>query len=418
MTSRTSVGTSDAEKREPQAALQFLRYKFLIIHRSFCRKTTMTKHIRKEHPAEPIQDEQDAEYSDVDPSEDEGLEDDNEEIKEESRCPEPIETKGSRLTQSLSKYNKDLWRLPSETTQRPTTLQLRSIPLSDIATHDIKLERTSSAASQRSMSSPYPDGPMSSEPPQMRANASLGNIPLQSALQQAMMNGALPQQYQLRNHDNNIGLWSPQQSMQESPISATNSSPSSASTQAHGMFTSQPFQVPPTSLPSNERISYPLQHDGIVLPVQQPMNDLAVHEIHLDQPQQEQYREVAPSPVHQQPYDNIPQHIAQDQYINMSRESSRHHSYSDSQPQSVIHQYQGELPPTPAPTQPLPYSLPQQASYQQSQYVPLDNYNNTYYSPQSALLNYPHTGTLDWLEEIKPEDTWGQPPSQRIPGWL
>ncbi|KAK4694452.1 hypothetical protein P7C71_g3137, partial [Lecanoromycetidae sp. Uapishka_2] len=377
----------------------------------------MTKHIRKEHPAEPIQDDQDAEYSDVDPSEDEGLEEDTDEIKEESRYLDLHDTKGSQLTQSLSNYNKDLWRLPSETTQRPAPLQLRSIPLSDIATRDIKLERTSSAASQRSINSPYSDGCISSEAPQMRTNASLGNIPIQSTLPQAMASGTLPQQYQLRNPDNNVGLWSPQHSMQASPISATNSSPSSASTQSHSMFTSQPFQVPPTSLPSNEHMTYPLHHDGVVLPIQQPMDDLAVHEIHLDPPQRDQYQDMVSTTVHQQSFDGIPSHVTQDRYISMSRESSRHNSYSDSQPRSAVQQYQPELPPTPAPTQPLPYSLPHQASYQPPQYLPLENYSNTYYPPNSALLQYPNDGTMDWLEEIKPEDTWGQLPSQRIPGW-
>lgn len=412
MTNHTSVGISDARKREPQAALNFARYRFLIIHRSFCRKTTMTKHIRKEHPAEPIQDDQDAEYSDVDPSEEEGPEEDVDEIKEETRYPDAIDTKVSQLTHPVGNYNRDLWRLPSETTQRPTPLQLRPVPLTEIVTRDIKLERTSSAASQRSMNSPYADGPMSSDLSLVSANAGIGNIPMH-----AMTNGALSQHYQLRNPDSSVSLWSPQPSMQESPISATNSSPSSASTQSHGVFTSQPFQIPPTSLPSNERIPYPLHHDSIVLPIQQPMSDLAVHEIHLDQPQSEQYRDMASTPVHQQPFDSIPQHVAQEQYINMSRESSRHHSYSDSQPQSAIPQYHGELPTTPAANQSLPYSIQQQPPYQQPQFVPMDNYNS-YYPPNSAILQYPNDETMDWLEEIKPEDTWGQPPSQRIPGWL
>lgn len=414
MISHTSAGTSDARKREPQAALKFSPYSLLIIHRSFCRKTTMTKHIRKEHPAEPIQDDQDAEYSDVDLSEDEGFEEDTEDIKEESRYQEPLDTKAP-LTHSLSNYNKDLWRLPSETTQRPTPLQLRSVPYSEVSGRDIKLERTSSAASQRSMSSPYSDGPMSSEPPPMRANTITGNILMQPTLQQAITSGALPQPYQLRNHDNSVGLWSPQHSMQDSPTSLANSSPSSASTQSHGMFTSQPFQAPPTSLPSNERLQYPLHHDGIVLPIQQPMKDLAVHEIHLDQPQQDQYRDMASTPVHQQQYDGIPQHVAQEQYIAMSRDSSRHHSYSDGQPQSAIQQYHGEVPPTPAPTQPLPYSLPQQIPYQQPHFMPMDSYNNAYYPPNGALLLYPND-SMDWLDVFKPEDTWAQLPSQRMQG--
>jgi len=421
MISHTSAGISDARKREPQTALKSFTIQPPDLHHSFCRKTTMTKHIRKEHPTEPIQDDQDAEYSDVDLSEDEGLEEDTEDIKEESRYQELIDTKGSQLTQSLSNYNKELWRLPSETTQRPTPLQLRSIHHSEISCRDIKLERTSSATSMRSMSSPYSDVPMSSEHPPIRADTIPGNLPIQPTLQQAITHSALPQQYQLRNHDNSVGLWSPQHSIQDSPTSVTNASPSSASTQSHGMFTSQPFQIPPTSLPSNEQM-YPLHHDGIVLPIQQPMNDLAVHEIHLDQPQQDQYRDMASAPVHQQQYDGIPQHVAQEQYIDMSRDSSRHHSYSESQPQSAIHQYQGEVPPTPAPTQQLPYALPQQVPYQQPQLISIDNYNNTYYPPNGTSIQYPNN-SMDWLEEIKPEDTWGrgdawgQLPSQRIPGW-
>ena len=416
-TSRTSAGINDARKREPQAALTSSRCSLLIIHRSFCRKTTMTKHIRKEHPAEPIQDDQDAEYSDVDPSEDEELEDGNEDMKEESRYQGLVDTIAP-LPRSLSSYNKDLWRLPSETTQRPAPLQLRSVPFTDVAGRDIKLERTSSAASQRSISSPYPGSPMSSGPPPMRIDTISNNMSMQPALQQGLMSGTIPQQYQLRNNENGIGLWSPRHSMQESPTSATNSSPRSASAHSRGMFTSQPYQVPPTSLPSNEQMQYPLHHDSIVLPLQQPMDDLAVHEIHLDQPQDEPFRDMASTPVHQQEYDSIPRHLAQEHFTAMSRESSRHQSYIDSQPQSAIQPYDGEVPRTPAPSQPLPYSLPQQLPYQHSQYLPMDgNYNRHYYPTNGAMMPYPNP-SMDWLEEIKPEDTWGQLPNQRVPGWI
>ena len=263
----------------------------------------MTKHIRKEHPAEPIQDDQDAEYSDVEPSDDEALEDDAEDIKQESNSPfrESIDNKDSRLSRPLSGYHTNLWPLPGQTAQRPTPLQLHrpTISRSEVSTHEIKLERTSSATPQRSLTDPYPDGSMRSTGPD--------SMTVHSSIPRTITTSAIPPQYQFRSHDNSVGLWSPQH---DSPTSVGASSPSSASTQGHPMYTSQPYQLQSTSLPAHEQMQYP--HDGMISNIQQPMNDLAVHEIHLDQPQQHQYRDMASTPVQQQQqYDGIPQQISQ-----------------------------------------------------------------------------------------------------------
>lgn len=300
----------------------------------------MTKHIRKEHPAEPIQDDQDAEYSDVEQSDEEALEDDIEDIKEEADSPyqDSIDVKDPRLSRPLSSYHANLWPLPGQTVQRPSPLHLQrsTIPRSEASTHEIKPERTSSSTPIRSLTDPYSDGSMRSAGPD--------SVPMHPTLSHGITTSAVAQQYQFRNHDNSVGLWSPSQ---DSPTSLGTSSPSSASTQAHPMYTSQPYQLQATSLPAHEHMPYP--HDGMISNIQQPMNDLAVHEIHLDQPQPHQYRNMASTPVQQQQQydDGVPQHVSQqDQYISMSRDPSQHHSYAEAPPQAAVH-YQGSVLPLP-----------------------------------------------------------------------
>ena len=376
----------------------------------------MTKHIRKEHPAEPIQDDQDAEYSDVEPSDEEALEDDIEDIKEEADNPyqDSIDFKDPRLSRPLSSYHANLWPLPGQTVQRPSPLHLQrsTIPRSEASTHEIKPERTSSSTPIRSLTDPYSDGSMRSAGPD--------SVPMHPTLSHGITTSAVAQQYQFRNHDNSVGLWSPSQ---DSPTSLGTSSPSSASTQAHPMYTSQPYQLQATSLPAHEHMPYP--HDGMIPNIQQPMNDLAVHEIHLDQPQPHQYRNMASTPVQQQQQqydDGVPQHVSQqDQYISMSRDPSQHHSYAEAPPQAAVH-YQGSVPPTPAPHQAIPQyttTLPEEATYHPPQYLPVENFpvGNQYYLPVNRVNHFTQSNP-DWLEEFKPAHTWYHPlPNDRIEGW-
>ena len=375
----------------------------------------MTKHIRKEHPAEPIQDDQDAEYSDVEPSDDDALEDDTDDIKEEADSPyqDSIDLKDPRLSRPLSGYHANLWPLPGQTAQRPNPVQLQrsTIPRSEASVHEIKLERPSSATPMRSLTDPYSNGSMRSAGP--------NSVPMHPTLPHNITTSAMTQQYQFRSHDNSFGLWSPSH---DSPTSLGTSSPSSASTQGHPIYTSQPYQQQSTSLPSHEQMQY--SQDGMIRNIQQPMNDLAVHEIHLDQPQPHQYRDMASTPVQQQQqqYDGTPHHVSQqDQYISMSRDSSQHHSYAEAPPQAAIH-YMGSVPPTPAPQQAISQyatTFPEEAPYYPPE-VPMGNFPiGGHYSLPGSEVNQITQSSPDWLEQFKPAHLWPYQllPNERIERW-
>ena len=363
---------------------------------SFCRKTTMTKHIRKEHPAEPIQEDQDAEFSDDDASEEEEDED-TEESKEDSQVPyqEPADhNKSNQSVAAPSQYNRSLWRLPGETVQRPSPLRLqRPVPRPDAPIHEIKLERSCSSTPQRSLTDPYPTGPIpTSEYSHVRAET------MTDGLAQPPTSGGMPTQYSLRNDA--MSLWS-QSSLQDSPTSLAHSSPSSATTQNHPLFPNQSFQLQQVVMPA-ESMQYP-DHQETVRNLEQ---------LKLEQSQLQQYG-------------GLPQNQSrQDAYSSVSREASQHQAYNSAQAQAVTQHYQSEISQTPAQTQSMPqYTAPvQEAPYQPPQFLPPDNYpiGNQYFQPHSNGL-YQYNDGLDWWkEEVKPEDYWTLMPSQRMQGtdWI
>lgn len=366
----------------------------------------MTKHIRKEHPAEPIQEDQDADCSDDDASEEEELEEDAEETKEDAQLyQEPVEL--DQRNQSIgapSHYNRSLWRLPGETVQRPSPLQLqRPIPRSEAAIHEIKLERSCSSTPQRSLTDPYTTGMHSSEYSHVRADTMPDGLP------HAPASAGVPSQYPLRS-DSNISLWGAQ-SLQDSPTSLTHSSPSSASTRSHPLFTSQPYVLQHVSIPSKP-MSYRDHQESV---------DNSIEQLKLNQSQQNQFREMDPTPAQQHQYGGLTQSIPQqDTYTEMSREVSQHHAYDGTQIQAVAQHYQSEIPQTPASTQSLPqYTAPvQEASYQPPQFLPPDHYaiGNQYFSPHTNGMYQYNDGFDVWKEEVKPEDYWTLMPSQRMQG--
>lgn len=353
----------------------------------------MTKHIRKEHPAEPIQEDQDAECSDDDASEEEELDDDTEESKEDSQplYQEPADI--DQRNQSVgapSHYNRSLWRLPGETVQRPSPLRLqRPIPRSEAPIHEIKLEHSCSSTPKRSPTESFSTGTMhSSEYSHVRADTMPDGLP------QAPTNASVPPQFQMRS-DSNMGLWS-SQSMQNSPTSLTHSSPSSASTQSHPLFPSQSYALQHVSIPS-EPMSYPDQETV------QNLEHLKLEQSQLQQ------------------YSSLPQNVSQQHgFTDISREASQHNTYDGTQAQTATQHYQRDMPPTPAPAQSMPqYTVPvQEAPYQPPQFLPPDNFpiGNQYFSPHINGL-YQYTDGLEWWkEEVKPEDYWTLMPSQRMQG--
>ena len=371
----------------------------------------MTKHIRKEHPAEPTQEDHDVEYSDDDVSEEEEeMEEDTEESKEGSHLRYQEPTDLDQRHQSVgapSTYDRNLWRLPGETVQRPSPLQLqRPIPRSEPPIHEIKLERSCSSTPQRSLTDPYPSAPMhGSDYSHVRADTMPIDLPQAPA--------SVPPQYQLRDNSN-VSLWS-SQSLQDSPTSLTHSSPSSAVTRSHPLFPSQTYQMQHVNIP--EPMSYPDHQETV-----QNMGQLKL--------EQSQMRT----------YGGLPHSISQqDAYTSMSREASQHHGYDGNQAQAVAQVYQNDLPPTPASTQsiqmyqndlpPTPastQSMPQytapvpEAPYQPPLFLPPDNFpiGNQFFSPHVNGIYQYNDGMDWWKEEVKPEDYWSLMPSQRLSDWL
>lgn len=420
MTSHTSAGINAARKRESRGSLNDHRTFADYVHR-FCRKTTMTKHIRKEHPTESVQEDQDAEYSDVEPSDDEEFEDESDEIKEEPQTlyQEPMHAKKMHLDRRPNEYNRNLWSLPGQTAQRPSPIHTSrsTIPLSEGLIQEIKLERTSSATPQRSLTDSYPDNAVQTSEFSLSRAATMPNgIAVPSTIPQSQTNGTMSQRYLLRNTDSNGSLWSPQHAMQDSPTSLNHSSPSSASTQSHPMFTSQPFQLQSVEVPSQEPMQYPNHHEVLVSNTIQPLNDLTVHEIHLDEPQQQQYPDMAPTPVHQNPYDGAIQHVTQqDQFMAMSREASQHNIYEGQTPQSAIQQYRDELPSTPAPTQQIQHYATSLAESPFPQFAAHDSFpTNTQVFPLNDLFQY-NQPTNEWWKDNKLEENGWILPNQRVP---
>lgn len=101
----------------------------------------MTKHFRKEHSSESIEQEEDADFSDVDPSDEEPSLDHDMDSPSSIDYPfEPkIKTEPSNMD-GFHRYTPDLWPLPARTAQRPVN-------------HAIKL-RSNSNTPQRSPTEP------------------------------------------------------------------------------------------------------------------------------------------------------------------------------------------------------------------------------------------------------------------------
>ncbi len=317
---------------------------------------SLRKTIQEKHPPEPSQEDQDV-------SEEE-LEEDTEEGKEDPQHPYREPTDLDQRNQSvgaLSQYNRSLWRLPGETVQSPSPLRLeRPIPSSEAPIHEIKLERSCSSTLQRSLTHPYPTGPMdSSDYSSIRADTMPDGLP------QAPASAGVLIQYQLGNNDN-VDIWSSWPSLQDSPTSLMHSSPISAC--AHPLFASQSYQFQQVSIP--ESMSYP-DHQQTVRNLEQ---------LKLGQAQ-----------LHQ--YGGLEQHVSQqDAYTDMSREASQHQSYNGTQAQTVTQHYQRDKPPTPASTQAMPqYAAPlTRRAFSAPQFLPPDNY-----PPIGNLYQY-NDGTDGW----------------------
>ncbi|KAL9635424.1 MAG: hypothetical protein Q9164_003469, partial [Protoblastenia rupestris] len=126
----------------------------------------MTKHFRKEHPTESIDQEEDADYSEAEQSdEDNSFEQDGGESTDSMEFSQDhnIKTEAPSNT-AASNYNANLWRLPAQTAQRADQDQMH-IPLnlrSEISAQTVKLERSLSRTPQRNLTDPGTCGQVTS----------------------------------------------------------------------------------------------------------------------------------------------------------------------------------------------------------------------------------------------------------------
>ena len=211
----------------------------------------MTKHFRKEHPTESLDQDLEYEYTDAEPSDEEpSLEQDDEETPDSmEHLVGGIKSEGSS-NPAASNYNANLWRLPAQTAQTSSPSQAQFGP--DV--QRVKMERSLSRTPQRTPADP----------------------PLNHGMAYATTHRAntMPMS---RSPSGDI-MWQAQ-SLNESPTSMT----APQNYPMHGMEV-------PTSAPNQ------FQHQTI------PLNR-AIHDIILDDPQQPAYTQ---APQQQQTYAPMP----------------------------------------------------------------------------------------------------------------
>ena len=314
----------------------------------------MTKHFRKEHPAESIDQEEDADYSDIEQSDDEpSVDQEGEDSPDALEYFRDLKVKSETpVNAAASNYDASLWRLPAQTAQRSThdhgmmNADLRS----GLASQTVKMERSLSSTPQRTLTDPMRNSQMSSTRyVGNRANTMPNTVSRSSSVDMA--------------------VWQAQQ-LQESPTSMTPSQP----------YPMQTMNVP-TSAPAHyQHQSLPIRHPDL-----QP-----VHDIILDDPQQGHYNQPQPNYNVMQ----SPQYAA---------------------PPSA--DFRDEMPRTPAPAQQLsqlPHPIEATGPYQPPQALPMDDYNSSiqpiYNLPTTQNVNV-YNDTIDIYEKLKLEDmgNWSLP---------
>ena len=219
----------------------------------------MTKHFRKEHPAESIDHEEDADYSDVEQSDDEPSPDqDREDSPDSLEYFRDLKVKSETpVNAAASNYDASLWRLPAQTAQRPTHDQgaINADLRPGLPPQTVKMERSLSGTPQRALTDPARN-------PQIATTRYLGNRA-----------NTMPNTVS-RSSSVDMAMWQAQQ-LQGSPTSMT---------------PSQPFSMQTINAPTSAPTHY--QHQP--LPIRHP-NLQPVHDIILDDPQQPHYSQTQPN---------------------------------------------------------------------------------------------------------------------------
>ena len=336
----------------------------------------MTKHFRKEHPAENIKEEEDAEYSDIEDSEEEAEEENTSVFHEDSYentepCRDAVDTPSRSST-----YSADLWPLPGQT-QPKHLLKTRRASITSL----VKSEREMSRTPHRIFTETYPHA-QEHQPEYIlpRSNTMPSSVP------QSMTHDATMHQFVI---DDNR-MWHPQQqALADSPTSL--SSGSSGFESSHSGFPStQTYQVQTMAMPPHQVSQYPQQHHVSELQ--------AVHDIVLDEPQQQQYTNI---PANQPRYTSVPQ---QQQLAQVIAAQQAHYSRPGTP------NYPDELPSTPGFAEPLYHQhfVPSVPS------TPLDG---NFSMPQQQFIPPPTSGSFyndpfAMFKEIKVDDGFNMLPGQ------
>ena len=315
----------------------------------------MTKHFRKEHPADSIDQEEDADYSDIEQSDDEpSLDQDGEDSPDSADYLQDPEIKSEApVNAAASNYDANLWRLPAQTAQRPgpNRTSMNADLRSGISAQTVKMERSLSGTSQRDLTDPA-----------MRANRYINTRA-----------NTLPNDMS-RSPSVDMAMWQAQH-LHESPTGMT-----------------QPRNYPMQGM--NVPTSAPTQFQHMALPIRRPSLQ-PVHDIILDEPQQAHY-----SQAPQQSYAAIPNSQYGHPPPNFRDEMPRTPDPGQQLPQ-------------------FSSSMDHNGPYQPPQALPMEEYNlptlNMYNLPPSQGVSMYHNPIDVYKEDLKLEDSWTQMPS--AVGW-
>lgn len=370
----------------------------------------MTKHFRKEHPAESLNDDDDdAEYSDIDESEEETSEHSSAHIREGSHGSLHI-LEGYRDTppapRRASTYSADLWSLPGQSAQSSKPLHMRrSLRFRrDSASDLIKLERSLSGTPQRTLTDPYPNTPGSQRDFLQTVSGALPDsiAAAPSMSQSGFIDGAA---HQFLAEGNAAALWQTHAALSDSPTSMTSST--SAVDRSQSAFPTPTYPNHPSSVPSQPQMSqYPAQshlsdlHGVDVIPEEPPHP----HFSQMPTAQSHQPHPFAGVPVH--PHAHLSQHHRQQHQSNDGNVSNKGNQppYHDEVAQAAgsLHNH-AFTKPTDMPYPGPPFTAP----------APPELYNvPNQYPPPSNSFYYPDmTGVKDWKD-----DPWIQMPEQVLGG--
>jgi len=268
---------------------------------------------------------------------------------------------------------------------------------SDMSPRAIKLERSVSRTPQRTMTDSSLTMQAHNGFMHARSNTLPRQISIPPHLSQALSNGGIAHGFHA--DDAQAALWHHTRSLQESPTSMTNSSPGLE--QPQDPFPPQNYQLQNVNPASPASCQFAQQPD---LDFANPGLQ-AVHDILLDEPQQQQYSNINQSQQHM--YTSMPQSAPPCQYDAMSQVRMQQPRYQES-----LQTYHVSLPPTPTPTQQMQYSV--DPPYQEPRLLAQMSPVGQYFLPQKGF--YP----MDWdlLKEIKDGDPlYGPLPNQAIPNY-